>query len=405
LERALQDQLEQYGFCQVIVIHRQMALLAAGEPDFAAIDNHFLPAPIPPRGRPGAALPHGPGAPAVTHYPRLGISLGIADWDGVVAIESHPDVESVYAGNAVGIVRPVRIRSAALREKLTWGLRELQIDRLWAQGLTGKGVRVGHLDTGVDESHPALRGRVAGFAEWDLLGRRVEGAQPHDSDQHGTHTAGTLAGRAVGRRAIGVAPECELYSGLVIEGGQVLARVLGGMEWLLDNGIKVLSMSLGWRGYDPSFLVITRRLRQLGMLPVFAIGNEGIGTSRSPGNYPETLSVGAVDEQLRVPPFSASVRFNRDRDPNQPDVVAPGVGIISAKPGGGYQSLDGTSMATPHVAGVAALLWQAKPDATVDQIELAIRQTARKLDGEDPHRCGDGLVDPLAALSALTGGS
>jgi len=162
-------------------------------------------------------------------------------------------------------------------------------------------------------------------------------------------------------------------------------------------------MSLGWRGYDPSFLVITRRLRQLGMLPVFAIGNEGIGTSRSPGNYPETLSVGAIDQNRRVAPFSGSVRFNRDRDPIQPDVVAPGVGIISAKPGGGYYSMDGTSTAAPHVAGVAALLWQAKPDATADQIELAIRQTCLKLEGEDPQRYGNGLVDPLAALAALTG--
>jgi len=148
---------------------------------------------------------------------------------------------------------------------------------------------------------------------------------------------------------------------------------------------------------------VARRLRQLGMLPVFAIGNEGIGTSRSPGNYPETLSVGAIDQNRRVAPFSGSVRFNRDRDPIQPDVVAPGVGIISAKPGGGYYSMDGTSTAAPHVAGVAALLWQAKPDATADQIELAIRQTCLKLEGEDPQRYGNGLVDPLAALAALTG--
>jgi len=403
LERALQDQLEQYGFSQVLVVHRQMAVLATREPDFAAIDDHFLPAPMAPRALASGAVPHGATPQAVTHYPRLGVSLGFADWDGVVAIEAHPEVESVYAAHAVGIVRPVHIAPAILRYKLTWGLQELQIDKLWAQGLTGNGVRVGHLDTGVDAEHPALKGRVAAFAEWDLLGRRVEGAAPHDSDQHGTHTAGTIAGKPVGRRAIGVAPECELYSGLVIEGGQVLARVLGGMEWLLENDVKVLNMSLGWRGYDPSFLVITRRLRQLGMLPVFAIGNEGIGTSRSPGNYPETLSVGAIDQNRRVAAFSGSVRFNRDQDPNQPDVVAPGVGIISAKPGGGYQLMDGTSTATPHVAGVAALLWQAKPEATVDQIELAIRQTCIKLEGEDPQRYGDGLVDPLAALAALTG--
>ena len=403
MERALQEQLEQYGFCQILVVHRQMAILATNEPDFTSIDDHFLPAPIVPQSPRGTSLPHGIPPPAVKHYPRLGISLGFADWDGVEAIEAHPEIESVYAGHAVGIVRPVRMQAATPQSKLTWGLRELKVDRLWAQGLTGKGIRIGHLDTGVDATHPALKGRVAAFAEWDVLGRRVEGAQPHDSDQHGTHTAGIIAGKAVGKRAIGVAPECELYSGLVIEGGQVLARVLGGMEWLLENNVKILSMSLGWRGYDPSFLVIARRLRQQGMLPIFAIGNEGVGTSRSPGNYPETLSVGAIGRDRKVAAFSASVRFNRDRDPQQPDVVAPGVGIISAKPGGGYQSMDGTSMATPHVAGVAALLWQAKPDATADQIELVIRQTCAKLEGENPQRYGDGLIDPLAALAALTG--
>jgi subtilisin family serine protease len=293
--------------------------------------------------------------------------------------------------------------SAAPRQRLAWGLEALRVEQLWAQGLTGLGVKVGHLDTGVDASHPALKGRVAGFAEWDLLGRRVEGAEPHDSDFHGTHTAGIIGGRAVNHRAIGVAPGCELYSGLVIEGGQVLARVLGGMEWLLDEGCRVLSMSLGWRGYDPTFLAIIRRLRQQGILPIFAIGNEGPGNSRSPANYPETLSVGAIDRDRRVAPFSGSVRFNRDLDPIQPDVVAPGVEIVSAKPGGGYQAMDGTSMATPFVAGVAALLWQARPDATVDQIELAIRQTAAPLEGEDPLRYGGGLIDPLGALAALMG--
>jgi subtilisin family serine protease len=207
----------------------------------------------------------------------------------------------------------------------------------------------------------------------------------------------------VGGRAIGVAPECELYSGLVIEGGAVLARVLGGMEWSLESSVRVLSMSLGWRGYNPTFLTITRRLRQQGVLPVFAIGNEGPGTSRSPGNYPETLSVGAIDRRRRVAPFSSSIHFNRDIDPDQPDVVAPGVNVISARPGGGYMSMDGTSMAAPHVAGLAALLWQAKPDASVDQIELAIRSTCVRLEHDEPLRYGNGLIDPLAALAALTG--
>jgi subtilisin family serine protease len=403
MDRELQEELDRYGFSQVVVIHKQMAVLSAPRPPLAAIDDHFLPAPAAPENLSARSVPHGATAPAVFHYSRLGCSLGYADRDGVVALEAHPEIEAVYAGLSLGLVRPVRLGAADLRQKQTWALRALRVEKLWNQGLTGAGVRVGHLDTGIDAGHPTLKGRVAGFAEWDVLGRRVEGAEPHDTDIHGTHTAATLAGKAIGGRSIGVAPGCELYSGLVIEGGAALARVLGGMEWMIELGIKVLSMSLGWRGYNPTFLTVTRRLRQQGVLPIFAIGNEGPGTSRSPGNYPETLSVGASNRQKRVAPFSSSIHFNRDIDPNQPDLVAPGGGIISARRGGGYLSMDGTSMATPHVAGVAALLWQARPEATVDQIELALRQTSGPITDEDAVRFGNGLINPLAALATLTG--
>src|SRR5438552_13476359 len=228
MDQTLQDELDRYGFSQVVVIHHQMAVLAAPEPTQTNIDSHFLPAPLAPATFSAVTLPHGASSPAVFHYPRLGVSLGYADRDGVAALEAHPEVEAIYAGHTVGIVRPVRVAAATLRQKLTWGLRALRVDKLWAQGLTGKGVRVGHLDTGVDAGHPALKGRVAAFAEWDMLGNRMPDTAPHDTDQHGTHTAGTIAGKAVGGRSIGVAPECELYSGLVIEGGAALARVLGG---------------------------------------------------------------------------------------------------------------------------------------------------------------------------------
>ena len=195
------------------------------------------------------------------------------------------------------------------------------------------------------------------------MGRAIQPApKPHDSDEHGTHTAGTIAGRPVGGRHVGVAPGARLASAIVIEGGDAIARVLGGMDWALGLGARVLSLSLGFRGWWPDFLAVTRVLRQKGVLPVFAVGNEYAGSSRSPGNYPEALSVGACGEDDRVADFSSSQRFNRKKDPVVPDLVAPGVGIVSAKPGGGYQAMDGTSMATPHVAGLAALLLEAEPE-------------------------------------------
>ena len=95
-------------------------------------------------------------------------------------------------------------------------------------------------------------------------------------------------------------------------------------------------------------------LRARGILPVFAVGNEGPGTSRSPGNYSEALSVGASDEDDLVADFSSSQQFRRPGDPRVPDIVAPGVGVISTVPGGGFAEKDGSSMATPHIAGLAA---------------------------------------------------
>jgi len=179
------------------------------------------------------------------------------------------------------------VAAAKAKTKTTWGLRKLGIEALWKEGLTGKGVAVGHLDTGVDGNHVAIKSRIAAFMEFDFQGDPMPGASPHDSDDHGTHTAGTICGEKAGGFSIGVAPEAELHSGLVIEGGDVLLRILAGMEWALGQGVRVLSMSLGLRGFTPFFLAVTQRLRDRWVLPVFAIGNEGVGTSRSPGNYAE----------------------------------------------------------------------------------------------------------------------
>jgi subtilisin family serine protease len=177
-------------------------------------------------------------------------------------------------------------------------------------------------------------------------------------------------------------------------------RILAGMEWALEHNARVLSMSLGIRGYTPFFLDVTRALRRNNCLPVIAIGNDFAGTTRSPGNYPEALSVGACDRRDRVPAFSSSGRFQNPPH-DEPNIVAPGVGVISAAPGGRLISSDGTSMATPHVAGVAALLMQAAPAATIDEIENAIVSTAKRLSGVPAHRQGFGLIDAAAALQAL----
>jgi len=336
-------------------------------------------------------------------FANLGITLGYADRSTVERIRKRPGVSAVFTAPRLGQIRPVRIAAAQLKSRLTWALVSLGIESLWKQGLTGKDVTVGHLDTGVDGKHPALKGRIADFGEWDLLGRRLPSASPHDSAMHGTHTAGTICGVAVGGQSVGVAPDAQLYSGLVIEGGDTTARILGGLDWLVGLGVRIVSMSLGYPGYTPVFTRLIDVLASRNVLPVFAVGNEGPNTSRSPGNYPESLGIGAIDEKGHTAAFSGSEHFARKVDPDKPDCVAPGVAIISAKPGGGYQEMDGTSMATPHVAGIAALLLQAKPSATAAEIQAALLKSCKPINGEPPLRYGHGVVQPEEALKLLTG--
>lgn len=397
----IQQELKGSGVARVIVVLRTGAGTVA-KPDPEPILRHFVASEY---SQVSALAVAGRGrraAPTGLFFPNLGVCLGTVDRPALGRIRESPGVARVLGAPPLSMIRPKRIAAAALTRRTTWGLDLLGIPQLWDQGLDGSGMKVGHLDTGVDEKHPALRGALAAFAEFDDFGRQVRPVpRPHDTDEHGTHTAGTIAGRPVQGKSIGIAPKALLCSAIVIEGGDVVARVLGGMDWVIGQGAKILSMSLGFRGWWDDFLPLTRILRARGILPVFAVGNEGPGTSRSPGNYPEALSVGAADRNRGVASFSSSDRFRRRRDPIVPDLLAPGVDVISAKPGGGYQAMDGTSMATPHVAGLAALLWQAKPGASVPQVERAILRSCALPPGVSPARYGKGIPQGIKALQLL----
>ncbi|MEA2690729.1 MAG: in [Acidobacteriota bacterium] len=345
-----------------------------------------------------------PTPPKVRAYEHLGIILGTVDSTGLAALRSDRRVREVTGAPQLRLIRPVAARSATLAGTPTWGIERLEIPRLWDAGLQGQGVLIGHLDTGVDSHHPAFSGgAIAHFAEFDRLGNPVPGARPHDTGRHGTHTAGTLVGRPVDGTAFGCAPEAQLASAIVIEGGNVVARILAGMDWIVGLRARVLSMSLGLPGFHPDFLPVTRILRARGVLPVFAVGNEGPGSSRSPGNYPETLSVGAMNVSDEVADFSSSQTFARLEDPLVPDLVAPGVDVFSSVPGAGFMEMSGSSMATPHVAGLAALLFQAVPTATVDEVESAIFGSCKLVPGMPAERANRGIPNAPAALSLLRG--
>jgi subtilisin len=341
--------------------------------------------------------------PRIRKFPALGVIMGDIHHDGLERLAVHPRVRYVASSFSVSLIRPTGARNAALStDTTTWGIEMLEIPALWAAGLRGDNVRVGHLDTGVDANHPALMGAVAGFLYTDLHGNADPAVAPKDTEEHGTHTAGTIAGRPVSGRSIGVAPGALLYSAVVADGGNLVARILTGMEWAFAQGVRILNLSVGIRPYNDDFRRLMSALRAAGILPVCSVGNFGPGTSCSPGNYDLVLSVGEIDATGEVAAESSSQWFARAEDPLVPDVVAPGVDIISARPRGGYQSLDGSSQATPHISGLAALLWQAKPTATVAEIESAIFNSCR-LGTMSQERANRGLPNGPRAYEALMG--
>ena len=282
-----------------------------------------------------------------------------------------------------------------------WGLKRLDIQTCWQRGFTGAGVRVGHLDSGVDGRHPALNGRIAAFREFDQDGFPVDQTEPKDSSSHGTHIAGVICGGSDHHLAFGIAPGAELCSGMVIEGGKNLVRILAGLDWMFDCKVRVLCLSLGIPVFNPLFEIVLSRLKRAGILVIAPTGNRGSGRTCAPANYPGVIAVGAINASDGVAHFSGSQQFRRAADCLKPNLVAPGVGIPSAKPGGGLQIRSGTSMAAAHVAGVAALLFQAKPRASVVEVEEALLATCAPLPESSDRRSGRGLVNPMKALDAI----
>ena len=269
---------------------------------------------------------------------------------------------------------------------------------LWQRGWTGARVPVGHLDTGVDARHPALRHQPSAFCHFDRAGFPTETSAPFDSAEHGTQTASVICGRRPDGVELGVAPDCALYSGVVLERGDVVSRILCGMARMLECKVRVLCLPLGIPGHTPVFASMTRVLRRHGVLVIAPIGNGGAGRSLSPGDYPGVLSVGAVDRDGSVAPFSGSYHRSCLQACTKPDVLAPGAGIVVAAPGGGYRESAGTSIACAVVAGIAALLMQAAPMAPVSLIEAALATTSQPLPANKVHRCRTGLIRPEAAL-------
>ncbi|MFG2605583.1 S8 family serine peptidase [Streptomyces sp. NPDC048514] len=277
----------------------------------------------------------------------------------------------------------------------------------WDAGLTGKGVTVAVLDTGVDRTHPDLTDRVATTRSF------VEGQEVADRNGHGTHVTSTVggSGTASGGKEKGVAPDATLAVGKVLgdEGSGSESQIIAGMEWAArDVHARIVSMSLGSTepsdGTDPMAEAVNTLSKETGALFVVAAGNTGAPSSiGSPGAADSALTVGAVDGDDRAAYFtSAGPRYGDNA--LKPDLSAPGVDILAARSqlvagSGPYTVMSGTSMATPHVAGVAALLAQEHPDWTGARLKDALLSTSAQLDAS-AYTLGAGRVSVPDAVRA-----
>jgi subtilisin family serine protease len=273
-------------------------------------------------------------------------------------------------------------------------------------------VVVGHLDTGVDGSHPALEGKIAAYQELDELGMPVASAM-HDTGDHGTHTAGTIVGRTHNGTNIGVAPRASLASALVLPGGTgTFAQIVAGMQWTIDQGAHVLNLSLGSVGYSTMWNRPILSAALAGVLVVAAVGNSGAGTSGGPGNDPLALGVGATHHVGGAAGFSGGQALvevawlDEAVTYVKPDLCAPGVGVLSSVPADQLAPFNGTSMAAPHVAGVAALVHSAEPGLQLDPFTTRALLLGAGTDdlgeaGRD-QRYGFGRLDARSAVAQAT---
>lgn len=277
----------------------------------------------------------------------------------------------------------------------------IRAPQLWDTGYTGHGVAMAILDTGIDPGHPDFAGRI-------LAMQGFTGEGPRDNHGHGTHVAGIAAGS--GSRYKGVAPQASIYSAKVLhgDGSGYMSEVMAGLEWTVQQNVRVVNLSLGGMGpCDGTDALSTACDAAVdhGVIVCVAAGNYGPGASTvgPPGCARKPLTVGACSNDDDIAPFSARGPTSDGRI--KPDVLLPGVDIVSCRAQNTimgspldalYTRASGTSMATPHATGIVALLLEAFPDLTARQLKDRLMNTAREL-GLDANAQGKGRADAYQA--------
>ncbi|MCC6157864.1 MAG: S8 family serine peptidase [Deltaproteobacteria bacterium] len=350
-----------------------------------------------------------------------------ADAAYIESLRARRDIASVYLDPPLELIEPVAVGDAIAADDVATGIlgsiTASRAPELWAMGYDGTGALACDQDTGADATHPAFADRWRGLdggvlpehAWFDPVGSETF---PTDSGSHGTHTLGTILGDDGAGHQIGMAPGAKWIGAKTIDvpGGNIYSDAIAAFEWMADpdgNPGTVDdvpdAVNNSWGIPNPScandFYAAIDAAEAAGVVVLFAAGNEGPAakTLRSPGNRIttslNTFSVGALkQDNTTITSFSSRGPSRCDNLTLKPEVSAIGDNVLSSVPGNNYSTMSGTSMATPAVTGAAILLRGAFPEATVDQVKMALYETAVDLGaaGED-NIYGRGRIDVVEA--------
>ncbi|OHA11049.1 MAG: hypothetical protein A3H71_03305 [Candidatus Sungbacteria bacterium RIFCSPLOWO2_02_FULL_48_13b] len=316
----------------------------------------------------------------------------------IEALKQNPKVVRIDDDVTVFALRkPGGDPAPAAAQVLPWGIDRIDAELVWPTGNTANPIKVGVIDTGISSSHPDLATNIKGG--YNAINSRKS---YNDDNGHGSHVAGIIAAINNSTGVVGAAPQTDLYAIKVLNaaGSGYLSDVIEGIDWAITRGIQVTNMSLGTSADVQSMHDAIIRARNAGIVQVAAAGNDANKPVIYPAAYPEVIAISATDSTNTIASWSS-------RGP-EVDLTAPGVSIYSTYKGTGYATLSGTSMASPHVAGAAALLINTpvgSHDANSngrwdpDEVQTRLQATATDLGagGFDP-LYGWGLVNAWAAV-------
>ncbi len=303
------------------------------------------------------------------------------------------DFAPASAGEIMKSIEAIRKRAAdeplptapPAGQETPWGIARVEAPAAWTAS-RGQGVRLVVIDTGIDLTHPELAGIIKGG--WNAISTS---STFNDDNGHGTHCSGTIAAKDDDQGVVGVAPQIDLYGVKVLDrnGSGTFDDVIAGMLWAVENKMEVASMSLGAGQGNQSLADAVEAMRKSGVILIAAAGNSG-GSVGYPAAYPGAIAVAASDLKDKLASFSS-------RGPSVA-IIAPGVAVKSTYMGGGYNTLSGTSMATPHVAGLTALYVATHKGATPALALAALQAASTKLEGVPDIGQGAGLPSAVKLI-------